>query len=185
MGIAPSSFFSLFLLGSWKGAWCNTGAHNRTEYMGVLGLSLEDKLAQDNRGGRRVNHSCRVFSSFQIVAEMTGRQWNADYPKLIGRCDKNETKETVIGVQQQSSELETKDRESCMMARKERGREKCPREQRTGWDETKRRILKSILTVQKHFLCNWWSRSIVSPTDAKRSCWDECAKWAKKLKPVH
>lgn len=68
--------------------------------MGVLGLSLEDKLAQDNRGGRRVNHSCRVFSSFQIVAEMIGRQWNADYPKLIGRCDKNETKETVIGVQQ-------------------------------------------------------------------------------------
>lgn len=166
VGIAPSSFFSLFLLGSWKGAWCNTGAHNRTEYMGVLGLSLEDKLAQDNRGGRRVNHSCRVFSSFQIVAEMTGRQWNADYPKLIGRCDKNETKETVIGVQQQSSELETKDRECVLYdgTKRTRKRKMSKRaKDRLRWNKKKdlKKYFNRVKTfpvqlmIQEHRLTHW------------------------------
>lgn len=155
-------FFPLFLLkrGSWKRAWCNTGAHNRPEEMGVLGLSLEDKLAQDNRGtaqqaergGRRATHSCRRFSSFQIVAEMTGRQWNADYPKLIGRCDKNETKEAVIGAQQQSSELETKDREYVLYDGTKRTRKrKTSKRAKDGLSWNKKKDLKKYFNCVKTF----------------------------------
>lgn len=70
----------------------NRRAHNGREWKDMSRLveiaSSGTKEGQIRKAKVWVKHSCGCF---QFVLEMNGVQWNADYPKHIGRCDDNET----------------------------------------------------------------------------------------------
>lgn len=149
----------------------NRQTENRTEWMGGLGLGLEDEILKDTM--RRKTSEAQLLILFLVFDRvLEPDEWQFIWGSSAG----------VIRMKQEdnySCENGAGEKESTKLSRGRGGSRKGTCSDELIWKNTKSPVKNKVSSVALYSptsMCvhNWWARRSISPTDAKRSRWDEC-----------